>query len=72
MTLWLYLLSDHAGAWPVLREDPLPPGPGLCDGRIHVELRGRFTDPPCAWRAFHELEGALREPPGLVGLVAEG
>jgi hypothetical protein len=65
MTLWLYLLSDHSGAWPVLREDPLPPGRCLCGGTIRVELHGRFTDPPSAWRAFHVLEGTARERQGI-------
>jgi hypothetical protein len=56
MTLWLYLLSDPAGSWPVLREQPLPSGLLLCDGRILVELFGRFTDAERAWAAFHKLE----------------
>lgn len=67
MTLWLYLLSDPAGSWPVLREQPLPSGLLLCDGRILVELFGRFTDAERAWAAFRKLEGWAGEHAATCG-----
>ena len=56
MALWLYLLSDDGGSWPVLREEPLPSGLLLCDGKVLVELFGRYEDRGAAWTAFRRLE----------------
>ena len=56
MALWLYLLSDEAGSWPVLKEEALPPGLLLAEGRVLVELFGRFEQRDVAWTAFRKLE----------------
>jgi hypothetical protein len=56
MTLWLYRLSDRGGSWPVLRDEPLPPGDRLCEGEIEVVSLGSFPDAERAWAAFHALE----------------
>jgi hypothetical protein len=62
MALWLYLLSDEGGSWPVLKEEPLPPGLLLCGGKVLVELFGRYEDRSAAWAAFRRLEAfALEE-----------
>ena len=44
MALWLYLLSDEGGSWPVLKERPLALGLLLCDGKILAEFFGRYED----------------------------
>ena len=59
MALWLYLLSDEGGSWPVLKEEPLPPGLFLCDGTVLAELFGRYEDRAVAWTAFHKLEALV-------------
>jgi len=56
MALWLYLLSDEGGSWPVLRDEPLPPGLLLAEGRVLVELFGRYEQRDAAWIAFRKLE----------------
>ena len=56
MALWLYLLSDEGGSWPVLKEEPLPSGLLLAEGRVLVELFGRFEQRDAAWTAFRKLE----------------
>jgi hypothetical protein len=56
MALWLYLLSDEGGSWPVLKEAPLPSGLLLCGGKVLVELFGRFEDRAAAWTGFRRLE----------------
>jgi hypothetical protein len=59
MALWLYLLSDEGGSWPVLKEEPLPPGLFLCDGKVLAELFGRYEDRGVAWTAFQRLEALV-------------
>lgn len=56
MALWLYLLSDEGGSWPVLKDEPLPPGLLLAEGRVLVELFGRYEQRDAAWIAFRKLE----------------
>jgi hypothetical protein len=56
MALWLYLLSDEGGSWPVLKEQPLPRGLLLCEGKVLVELFGRYENRGEAWTAFRRLE----------------
>lgn len=56
MALWLYLLSDEGGSWPVLKEEPLPSGLLLAEGRVLVELFGRYEQRDAAWTAFRKLE----------------
>ena len=60
MALWLYLLSDEGGSWPVLKDRPLPSSLLLCDGKILAELFGRYEDKGSAWTAFQRLEGLVR------------
>ena len=59
MAFWLYLLSDEGGSWPVLKEELLPPGLLLCDGKILAELMGRYEDRGMAWTAFRRLEALV-------------
>jgi hypothetical protein len=40
----------------VLKEEPLPPGLLLAEGRVLVELFGRFEQRDLAWSAFRKLE----------------
>jgi hypothetical protein len=61
MALWLYLLSDEGGSWPVLKEEPLPPGLLLAGGKVLVELFGRYERRDAAWTAFHRLEALSLE-----------
>lgn len=63
MALWLYLLSDEGGSWPVLKEAPLPPGLLLCGGKLLVELFGRFENRAAAWTAFRRLEALAGSRP---------
>jgi hypothetical protein len=56
MAYWLYLLSDEGGSWPVLKEEPLPTGLLLCEGKVLVELFGRYERGDLAWSAFRKLE----------------
>jgi hypothetical protein len=64
MALWLYLLSDEAGSWPVLKDEPLPPGLLLAEGKVLVELFGRYEHREAAWSAFRKLEAlSLGAPP---------
>jgi hypothetical protein len=56
MALWLYLLSDEGGSWPVLKDEPLPSGLLHCRGRVLAELFGRYEDRSAAWTAFRRLE----------------
>jgi hypothetical protein len=60
MALWLYLLSDEGGSWPVLKDQPLPSGLLLCGGRVLAELFGRYEDRGTAWTAFLRLEASAR------------
>jgi hypothetical protein len=55
MAYWLYLLSDEGGSWPVLKEEPLPTGLLLCEGKVLVELFGRYERGDLAWSAFRKL-----------------
>jgi hypothetical protein len=61
MALWLYLLSDEGGSWPVLKDAPLPSGLFLCEGKVLVELFGRYEDRGAAWTAFRRLEAFVSE-----------
>jgi hypothetical protein len=56
MALWLYLLSDEGGSWPVLKKEPLPSGLWHCGGSVLAELFGRYEDRGAAWTAFRRLE----------------
>jgi hypothetical protein len=63
MALWLYLLSDEGGSWPVLKDEPLPSGLLLCGGKVLVELFGRYEDRVAAWGAFRRLEAFVGPDP---------
>jgi hypothetical protein len=56
MAHWLYLLSDERGSWPVLKDEPLPPGILLAGGRVLAELFGRYDDQESAMNALKKLE----------------